>query len=224
MTHLAVDERHALAETLRSVEPDSPTLCGDWTAAQLAAHLVLRERSVAEMSGRLPVRALQRRAERGMDDFAARTPYADLVRAIEAGPSWHDLVGPVPVAWIWSIPAVREQANLLEYLVHHEDVRRAAPGWEPRALPADVQAAVWKKLPGLIRLTMRGAQPGVALHSPGHGTLRTPRARRDGTAVTVSGAPVELALFAFGRQAVAQVSYDGSPDDVAKARGARLGI
>jgi uncharacterized protein (TIGR03085 family) len=221
---LAVDERRALAETLRSVAPDSPTLCGDWTAAQLAAHLVLRERSIVEMSGRLPVRALQRRAEHAMDEFAAREPYARLVDAVEAGPSWRDLNGPVPVAWAWSIPVVREQANLLEYLVHHEDVRRAAATWQPRDLPADVQAAVWKRLPGLARLTMRGAPVGLALRSPEHGEVRTPRARRHGVAVTVTGAPVELALFAFGRQAVAKVEYEGSPADVAAAQGARMGI
>jgi uncharacterized protein (TIGR03085 family) len=221
---LAVDERHALAETLRSVEPDSPTLCGDWTAAQLAAHLVLRERSILEIGGRLPVRALQRRAERAMDEFAARQPYARLVDAVDGGPSWREVVGPVPIAWAWSIPAVREQANLLEYLVHHEDVRRAAAGWQPRQLPAAVQNAVWKRLPGLTRLTMRSAPVGIALRSPAHGTARTPSARRHGVAVIVTGEPAELALFAFGRQSVAKVDYDGTAADVAAAQGARLGI
>ena len=224
MAQLAVDERHALAETLRSVDPDSPTLCGDWTAAQLAAHLVLRERSVAEGAGRLPVPALQRLAARHLDEFVANTPYPKLVEAVDNGPSWREVVGPLPIAWIWSIPAVREQANLLEYLVHHEDVRRAGPQWQPRPLPDDVQRAVWAKLPGLTRLTMRGAPVGVALHSPAHGTVRTSRAKRDGVAVTVTGAPLELALFAFGRQAVAQVDYDGEPADIEKVRGARMGI
>src|SRR4051794_41910679 len=86
MAHLAVVERHALAETLRSVPPDSPTLCGDWTAAQLAAHLVLRERSIVEMSGRIPVPALQRRAERALADYAPRQPHERLVDAGDARP------------------------------------------------------------------------------------------------------------------------------------------
>jgi hypothetical protein len=42
--------------------------------------------------------------------------------------------------------------------------------------------------------------------------------------VRITGEPVELALFAFGRHAVAQVDYDGAADDIATARGARLGI
>lgn len=159
-----------------------------------------------------------------MDGFAAREGYARLVEALDTGPSWREVVGPVPVAWAWSIPAVREQANLLEYLVHHEDVRRAAAEWQPRDLPDAVQAAVWRRLPGLTRLTMRKAPVGIALRSPAHGEVRTPTARRRGVAVTVAGEPVELALFAFGRQAVAMVDYEGEPDDVAAAQGARLGI
>jgi uncharacterized protein (TIGR03085 family) len=224
MAHFAADERRALAKTLRSADANSPTLCGDWTVAQLTAHVVLRERSVVELLGRLPNKRLQRVAQREIDDFVAREPYDRLVDAVDAGPSWTDLAGPIPVAWAWSVPIVREQANLLEYLVHHEDVRRAAPGWQPRDLPADVQSAVWKRLPNLTRLTMRSLSLGVELVSPAHGELRTSRARRAGVAVRVTGEPVELALFAFGRHAVAVVDYDGKPDDVATIRGAKLGI
>ena len=36
-------ERAALVETMRTVGPDAPTLCGDWTTRDLAAHLVVRE-------------------------------------------------------------------------------------------------------------------------------------------------------------------------------------
>ena len=50
----ALQERIEFAETLRSTEPTAPTLCGEWSAAQLAAHLVLRERSVTEALGRVP--------------------------------------------------------------------------------------------------------------------------------------------------------------------------
>ena len=40
---VAQHERAALVETLRSVGPDAPTLCGGWTTRDLTAHLVLRE-------------------------------------------------------------------------------------------------------------------------------------------------------------------------------------
>ena len=41
---LAQSERAELAATLRTVGPDAPTMCGDWDARDLAAHLVIRER------------------------------------------------------------------------------------------------------------------------------------------------------------------------------------
>jgi uncharacterized protein (TIGR03085 family) len=224
MQHHAVDERHALAETLRLAGPEAPTLCGEWTTAQLAAHLVLRERSIVELAGRLPVERLRRHAERAVDDLAARGDYEGLVAAVDRGPSWTDARLPVPTALVWSVPPVREAANLLEYLVHHEDVRRAAPGWTPRPLAVAEQRAVWRRLPVAARLTLRKVSVGLVLAWPSHGEIRTRRAKQGGPVVTVTGDPVELALFTFGRIDVAQVGYDGGPDDIARVRGADISI
>ena len=227
MQHHALAERHALAETLRSAGPDAPTLCGDWTAAQLAAHLVLRERSLVELAGRLPVARLREQADRKINHLVATEPYERIVNAVDRGPSWADATWPILTSAIWSLPVVRESANLLEYLVHHEDVRRAAPVWTPRALPVDRQVAVWKRLPMIGRLTLRKVATGLELVWPSHGRFRTGPARRGGgggPTVTVTGEPVELALFAFGRIEVAQVDYDGAPEQVAMVRGAEIGI
>jgi uncharacterized protein (TIGR03085 family) len=220
----AIDERHELSSTLRAAGPDAPTLCGDWTTAVLAAHLALRERSVAEMAGRLPVAVLRRNAERELRDFAAREPYERVVDAIDQGPSWSDSIGWAPVAALWSLPPVREAVNLLEYVIHHEDVRRAADGVAPRAMPVARQRAVWSRLRLGAPLTMRRVPVGVRLVWPGHGEVLTRRARHGHPLVTVEGDPVELALVAFGRQRVAQVAYDGSPADVAIVRGATIAV
>jgi uncharacterized protein (TIGR03085 family) len=222
MPHYAVDERHSLAATLRRTSPDSPTLCGEWTVAQLAAHLVLRERSLVELGGRLPIRALQERAARTVDELAARGRYEQLVAAIDAGPSWKELAWPVPVAWMWSLPPVREGANLLEYLVHHEDVRRAGGQWEPRPVAVAVQRAVWQRLHLLARVTLRTVPVGVVLFWPSHGEIRSRLAKRGAPVVTVTGDPVELALFGFGRLGVAQVEFAGAPADIEAVRTADI--
>jgi uncharacterized protein (TIGR03085 family) len=221
MPHHALDERRSFTQTLRRVGADSDTLCGNWTTAQLVSHLVLRERSVVELAGRLPVSGLQRRSEQLVDELAAREPYDALVSTFERGPSWTEVRGPLPIAWFWAVPAVRETANLLEYLVHHEDVRRAQPGWEPRSIGVDVQTAVWKRLHLLARATLRSVPVALELRWPSHGAIRHGR----GTpAVSVTGDAVELALFAFGRLDVAAVEFTGSPADVDAVRSADISL
>ena len=46
MTH-ARGERTALCDLLDRLGPEAPTLCTGWTTYDLAAHLALRERSLA---------------------------------------------------------------------------------------------------------------------------------------------------------------------------------
>ena len=41
---LDLRERHELSDLLDQLGPDQPTLCEGWTTADLAAHLVVRER------------------------------------------------------------------------------------------------------------------------------------------------------------------------------------
>ena len=206
-------ERAAFVQTLRRTDPDARTLCGDWDAAQLTAHLVLRERSARELAGRVPRPAFQRLAQRGIDAYVASRSYSELVDDFAAGP---------PVWSPWVLPPVREAVNLLEYLVHHEDVRRARDSAVPRELAADVQDAVWTRLRVSSRLTLRQVPQGVRLIAPGRGEIVSrPKASR---VVTVTGDPVELALVTMGRQRVAVVRYDGDPGDVASFSGARIAL
>lgn len=223
MPQHAVDERHELAQTLRQTQPEAPTLCGEWDAAHLGAHLVLRERSVSEFGGRLPVAALQRRAASSVDRLVAAWPYSDIVDAVRSGPSWKDTLGAVPTAWLWSIPAVRERANLLEYFVHHEDVRRAGAGWEPRPLPADRQQAIWRQLALMSRLTLRKVPVRLVLSWPSRGEIKAGSSKVSST-VTVTGDPGELTLLAFGRGQVAKLDYDGTAADLETVCGADISL
>lgn len=211
MQHDALDERHDLGTTLRAAGPDAPTLCGDWTTAVLTAHLLRRERSLVEAAGRLPVARFRQHADRHLVELATHVPYEQLVARFEAGP---------PPYSPWALPPLREAVNLLEYVIHHEDVRRAVPDAHPRLLPVARQRAVWSRLRFAAPVTLRAVPVGVRLIWPGHGERRT---RRD-PVVTVTGDPVELALVAFGRQRVARVDYDGPAGDVATVSGARIAI
>ena len=58
----------------------------------------------------------------------------------------------------YSLPVVERFTQTLEYVVHHEDLRRAQPGWEPRELPAEDVEELWALRQPLGRLPR--PQPG----------------------------------------------------------------
>ena len=115
VTSLARTERAALADLLDAVGPDAPTLCGDWTTRDLAAHLVVRERRPDATPG-IAISAFAGWTASVQDSYAER-PYAELVELVRTGPG---RLSP------FSLPGADTFFNTTEYAVHHEDVRRAA--------------------------------------------------------------------------------------------------
>ncbi|MCK9899256.1 maleylpyruvate isomerase family mycothiol-dependent enzyme [Frankia sp. Cpl3] len=112
--------REILADLLRELGPASPTLCTGWTAHDLAAHLVTRERVLWAGPG-LVVGALHGITERAERATMRAHTYPELVEMFRTGPPrWH----PTRFA------AVDDAANLIEFYVHTEDLRRAAPGYD----------------------------------------------------------------------------------------------
>jgi len=211
VTNHVASERAALADLLDRIGPDAPTLCAGWTTYDLAAHLVVRERVPASWPG-IAVPRLSARTERVQQQFKAEHPYPECVRLVRQGPP----------AWLpHGAPVLGDAVNLLEYLVHHEDVRRAQPGWVPRAVPTDLADTVWGHLRLAGRLMLRRAPVGVVLHRAG--TEARIRARRGEPAVTVTGDPVEVALYAFNRRTVARVEVRGDRAAVAKLAAADIG-
>src|SRR5699024_1801771 len=126
----------------------------------------------------------------------------ELAEAILLGPPRYS-----PLYWF------DEKANLVEYFVHHEDVRRAQPGWEPRVIPQRVRRALWKSAGMLGRRAYSSAPGPVVLAAPDGTNVRVTGG--DGPAVTLRGEPEELLLHAFGRGAV-RIQADG-PADAARA-------
>jgi uncharacterized protein (TIGR03085 family) len=210
MSTFAKRERLLLADLLETAGPEAPTLCGEWTARDLAAHVVVRERR-ADAAGGILIKALADRLERVRAEFAAK-PYEELVQLIRTGP---------PRMSPFSLKQVDEASNTVEFYVHTEDVRRAAEGWTPRELDPVFQDALWSRLERMARLLGRRAPVGLVLRRPDG---RTAVANRGAPVVTVTGEPAELLLFAFGRQAVADVVLDGDPDAITKAHTTPLGL
>jgi uncharacterized protein (TIGR03085 family) len=203
----ARDERAALCALLDETGPGAPTLCEGWRTADLAAHLVLRETRPDAAAGILGG-PLARHTERTQRALLARFPYPQLVERIRSGP---------PASSVFRIPGLDERLNLVEYFVHHEDVRRAGDGWQPRDLAPGLTEALWQRLRG-ARFVLRKAPVGIELvrddrpASPGQRVRITAKARTPVVTVTVS--PAELTLWALGRTTAARVRFDGSEPDV----------
>jgi uncharacterized protein (TIGR03085 family) len=188
-------ERADLADLLDELGPDAPTCCAGWDTAHLAAHLVVRDRRPDALPGYgvepLGIaRPLTWWAHRQEDRLRESAPYAEVVARVRSGPaSWS------PMAW----PPVARILNVTEYAIHHEDVRRAQPGWEPRGLPRSAQDTLWTAATVFAR-RLRG---GVLLRRTDVAGVEKRIGSRDRT---VAGEPMELLLWASGRRDVARVT------------------
>jgi uncharacterized protein (TIGR03085 family) len=203
----AQQERAALVETMRGLGPDAPTLCEGWTTRDLAAHLVIRERRPDAAPGIL-VPALASYTARVQTHVAQSSDWVDLLDKIASGPP---LLSPFKL--------LDPLVNLNEMFIHHEDVRRAQPDWEPRPLNAETVRALTRPLPVMARLTMAKVPARLALRTDDGKTLVTVGS---GPAVTVTGAPEELLLFAVGRRA--RVAFEGDDDAIRAVREAPRGL
>jgi uncharacterized protein (TIGR03085 family) len=213
MTHLARLEREALCDTFLSTGPDAPTLCSPWTTAGLAAHLVIRDRR-PDLSPGVWVPALGSRLEEAQAGYAAQ-PWPELVDLVRSGPP------------VWSpvrFAPVDDAVNLVELVIHHEDVLRGDGATGPRRVTSQRESrAVWSSLNRLGRLLFRRSPVGVVLRTPDGDSVHARAATELGT-VVLEGAPVELLLAAYGRRRVADVEVTGGDDAVAALWGARLGL
>lgn len=210
MTTHAQRERLLLADLLESVGPEAPTLCEGWTARDLAAHVVVRERRGDAAAG-IVVPQLADRLERVRGEYARR-PYEELIRLIRTGP---------PRLSPFALKQLDEASNTVEFYVHTEDVRRAQPEWTPREIDSVFADALWSRLERAARLLGRRSPVGLVLRRPDGQTVV---AHRGSPVVTVTGEPAELALYAFGRQASADVVTEGDKSAVTSAQAARLGM
>lgn len=204
-------ERDNLADLLAAAGPDAPTLCEGWTTRDLVAHLVIREGRPDAAAGIVigPLAGWTGKVQAK----AAERPYAELVEAFRQGPpKWSP----------FSIPAVDAAANIIEFVVHGEDVRRAAPQWTPRMVDAELNALLYARATKMGRLALRKVPLGVAVQRTDEAAEAY--AVKTGTPiVTIAGAPIDLVLRMFGRTA-ASVEVLGDADAVAAFNAARISM
>src|SRR5262245_7935956 len=193
-------ERRAIVATLQETDPDATTLCGGWTARHVLAHLVQREQKpftrIADQLSKAPP-GEERFQSRMVARAGTQEGYLALMGRFLRGPHiWS------PVAW------APETFNLLEFVVHHEDIRRGGPEpAEPRTLPKGQDKSVWRRVSPVARLYFRRSPVPVSL-ATSDGRARVVKGGPDG--VTLTGDPVEIALYLGGRREAARVALTGS--------------
>ena len=198
-------ERAALVNTMRAVGPDAPTLCGEWTTRDLAAHLVLRERRPDAAAGIL-IPALAGYTARKQQRITDSTDWPDLLEMVASGPP---LYSPMKL--------LDPLVNTTEMFIHHEDVRRAAPDWQPRDLDGDLTSALRRQVRLAVRMSHSRAPAMVTLKDADGTTLASVG---NGPQCVVTGKPPELLLFLSGRDAV-QVVFTGDDETAQQVRAAR---
>jgi uncharacterized protein (TIGR03085 family) len=135
------------------------------------------------------------------------------VRTIRSGP---------PRLSVLALPGMDERANMVEFFVHHEDVRRAAPDWQPRMINRGQRDALWHRL-RMARFMLRKAPVGVELARDdldGDRQAYRITAKNATPVVTVIGGPAELTMWVMGRTDAAKVRLDGTDAAVSKLTGA----
>jgi uncharacterized protein (TIGR03085 family) len=201
VTNLAASERASLSDLLDRVGPAAPTLCEGWQTRDLVAHLVLRESRPDAALGVVisPLAGWTARLQKKL----LRNAYADLVNRLRGGPP----------RWSPYRPRrVNELLNSIEYFVHHEDVRRAVPQWEPRAFDSATNALLWKRSTQMAKHVLKSAPGGIELVRSDTGQRHTVRATTQGkSGLTLTGAPQELLMYMF-RPDHALVSRDGDAE------------
>ena len=203
-------ERNNLADILLAAGPDAPTLCEGWTARDLAAHLVIREHRPDAAAG-IVIPPLANWTSK-VQAKEASLPFDEVVASFRQGPPrWSP----------FSIPAVDAAANIIEFVVHAEDVRRAQPDWTARHVDEELNEVLWNRLPRLSKMLLHGMPMGITVQRTD--IQAAPASIKTGAPVLVlTGTPLDLMLLLHGRSVV-DVQIDGDESTVAQFRAAKLG-
>ncbi len=213
MVSLSRSERTALCNAALEAGESAPTLCGKWSVKDLVIHLLLRERDPLGAPGIL-VPKLEFLADRSARRLA-KQDFVTLVERLRNGPPrWSP----------FSLPPLERAVNTLEFFVHHEDIRRAQPGWTQRDLTEHEQKVIWKAISVAGKGLVRSAGVPVRIRWPREQHVREAVLRPGSEGVCVSGPPTEVAMFVFGRPEHGPLEFEGPARAVRALRKGDLGV
>jgi uncharacterized protein (TIGR03085 family) len=200
-------ERAAIVTSLGGVGPSARTACGDWTAFDLAAHLVSQERL-----GGVGAFAIRFLGMRGVPVTVNPVAVARFVRR-ERRHGFEALLDRLrhPLPRLLLQPLVAPVA-LFEFWTHHDDL--AVPNGLAHGVPATLAEAI----PWLLRYQARHMPTGVRVtvrSSDDNNCTVDPKSE---PGVTVEGSVADLVRWLSGRQPLAEIAMTG-PD--AKVRALR---
>ena len=213
MLSMSRSERAALCNTALEAGEHAPTLCGDWTVKDLVIHLLVRERDPLGAPG-IVLPQLE-----GLTDRAARRlasqDFTSLVERVRSGPPrWSPM----------ALPALDRALNTLEFFVHHEDIRRAAPGWQARELTDREQRVIWKAISAAGKGLVRPLDVPVEIRWADCERLRVAVLRKGDDPAVVTGAPAEIAMLLFGRTQHSGLELTGPEERLQPLRRGDAGV
>jgi uncharacterized protein (TIGR03085 family) len=213
MEQMSRTERAGLCNSALEAGEGAPTLCGGWTVKDLVIHLLVRERDPLAAPGILipALHGLTRRAEQRLQG----QDFSTLVERVRNGP---------PRWSVMAVPPVDQLVNTLEYFVHHEDIRRAAPGWEPRELTDRENRILFKGAATAGRRFVKSVGVPAQVRWADGDRVRESVLARGEDPVVVTGEPGELTMFLFGRDQHTGLKFEGPQAGIDALQSGDLGI
>lgn len=211
-TESAVKRRGELCDLLSSLTLEqwtAETLCAGWDAADIAAHLIVREREPWAAPGLVLGGPFAELTDRRRLAWTARGREA-LLGGLRAGPPWPLTIGPL------------EDSQIVEDWIHEQDVRRGGAGLSTPPPGPALERLLWAAARRYAARTLAVGGDVVIELTDGRRRHRL-RSRRmlplatstDATPdVTITGRVAELLLYAVGRDG-AEVVMTG--DNAAEA-------
>jgi uncharacterized protein (TIGR03085 family) len=213
MEQMSRTERAALCNSALEAGEAAPTLCAGWAVKDLVIHLLIRERDPIAATA-IMVPQLEKVADRKANRLAQQDFTALVERVRNGPPRWSPM----------AIPPVDQLVNSLEYFVHHEDIRRATPGWAPRELTDREQRILFKGATVAGKRFVKSVDVPVEIHWTDGQRERTAVLASGDDPVVITGEPAELTMFLFGRDQHTGLKFEGPQDAIDKLQTGDLGI